>query len=246
MRKLSSWARHHRHAARIIIIVGHLVLGLLAFYLSRLLQVELSPSLAYTAVILFLITCLVYPSRQTRTRLRKSVAYRWQKTCDFILLVLAFFMTFSIAGSSFFSRLSPGQFVYGATMPAMQDKKPGAEEILASLAYRDKHSLTRSEKRILKKEFRNQLKLYTKAKLQGHKEEADKALLIILTIVAAVGLFALLAALTCSIACSGAEGAAIALLILGSAAIVLGVVLVINSISKRPKKEKVNSTTFNH
>lgn len=61
--------------------------------------------------------------------------------------------------------------------------KPGAAEILTSLKENPGKKLTREEKKILKKEFYKQLKIYAKCKLTHDKEGGDKALLILLTII---------------------------------------------------------------
>lgn len=99
--------------------------------------------------------------------------------------------------------------------------KPASEEILASIHENGKVHLTKQEKRILKPEFRKQLKLYAKAKLRGDKSSGEKALLIILTIIAALRLLYLLAALACSISCGGADALAVIVAVLDTAGIVL-------------------------
>jgi hypothetical protein len=116
--------------------------------------------------------------------------------------------------------------------------KPTAKQVLSSLSYRDKNSLSRLEKRILKKEFNHQLGVYAKSKLRGNNEKAEDAALIILTIVAALGLMALLAMLVCNLSCGGADAAAVLVGILGTAAIVWGVVVIIKRINRKSKIEK--------
>ena len=119
---------------------------------------------------------------------------------------------------------------------------PSAEEILASLQYRDKSSLTRQEKRILKEEFKKQIKIYAVAKITGNKDGASKAVLIILTIIAAIGLLTLLAALACSLSCNGSDAAAVIVGVLGAAAIIWGTIVLVNRISRGPKKKSGNPT----
>ena len=102
--------------------------------------------------------------------------------------------------------------------------------------------MTRAEKRILKAEFKKQLKIWTLAKISGDKEEGDKAGLLILAIVGAAGLFFLVAALSCSLACNGSDAAAIVVLLLGTAAIVLGLLAVIRSINRK-KRQKTEIKT---
>ncbi|MEI9806500.1 MAG: hypothetical protein WDO16_00750 [Bacteroidota bacterium] len=94
--------------------------------------------------------------------------------------------------------------------------------------------LPKKKKRVLKQEFKDQLKLYAKAKITGKKQEADRSLLIILTIIGALGLLYLVAALACSLSCSGAEVAAAIVGVIGVVAVVLGVIFIIKAINKRP------------
>ena len=89
----------------------------------------------------------------------------------------------------------------------------------------------------MKQEFKTQLKNYVAAKLSGNKAGGDRAGLIILAIIGALGLLYLLAALSCGIACNGAEGLAIAVLILGTAGIIWGLIAVIRAIKRGRKKE---------
>jgi hypothetical protein len=139
------------------------------------------------------------------------------------------------SGDISFGSLSP---LFASTPSAINNNKkdPTAEQILASLKYRDKSSLTRLEKRILKAEFKKQLKVWTLAKITGKKEEGDKAGLIILAIIGAIGLFFLVASLSCSLSCNGSDAAAVAVLLLGTAAIVLGLIAVIRSINRKKRK----------
>jgi len=115
-------------------------------------------------------------------------------------------------------------------------EKPTAAAILASLAFRNKSTLTRPEKRILKTEFKHQLKVYVKAKLTKDDEAAKKAVLIILSIIGAVGLVFLLAALACSISCNGSTGIAVLVGILGLVAIIYLLTFAINKIQQHHKK----------
>jgi hypothetical protein len=116
-------------------------------------------------------------------------------------------------------------------------KPPTAEEILASLKYRDKKTLTKQEKKILKQEFKKQLKVFGTATLSGNKKDADNAILIILTIIAAIGLTILLSALVCSISCGGADGLAVVVALLGLTAIIWGSIAVIRRINRGPRNK---------
>jgi hypothetical protein len=117
--------------------------------------------------------------------------------------------------------------------------KPTAQEILSSLqSGRNNKSLTRAEKRILKKEFRHQLKVYVAAKIKGDSSGADQALLILLAIIAACGLLYLVAALACSLSCSGSDAAAVLVALVGTVGVIWLLIYVIKQITHAKKKDK--------
>lgn len=242
MKKISFWARNHRWSARMLIVVGHILLIWLAWYVGsglRELGVQIPSLLLYVFTGFFVASIVCYPSAATRKRVRHAVAYAWQKSCDFSLLLFSFCMMVSIVNNPV-SSLDHFKDVRAASeAPRMsRGEKPTAQEILASLRYRDKSTLTKSEKRILKKEFKKQLKVYAKAKLEGRKADADDAGLIILAIIAALGLLFLLSALVCSISCGGAEGLAVVVALLGTAAIIIGLILVIRAIRRGGRRRR--------
>ncbi|MBI1344389.1 MAG: hypothetical protein GC171_15820 [Terrimonas sp.] len=242
MRKLSFWAKRNPCKSRVIIIGGHLALFLLAWYIgSGLADIDVifPEPLLFLFVGLFWVTAFIYPAKGHQP-ISKNKFYQWRKGLDFSLALLSFLMMTAISNN-----YSPGENsfsakIYAAYTSSLKPKKdhPTAEEILASLEHRDKSTLTRTEKRILKKEFKHQLGIYAKAKLTGNKDTAANAGLIILAIIAALGLLYLVAALACSLSCNGSDGAAIALALLGTAGIVIGFILVINRITRGPKYKK--------
>ncbi len=113
-----------------------------------------------------------------------------------------------------------------------------AQKILLSLENNKHKTLTLKEKKILRREFSRQLKTYTKAVLEGDEKTKNNTGKIILVIVAAVGLTFLLAMLACSIACNGAEVAAVLIMALGLGALIWGSIALINRIKRGgPRKE---------
>jgi hypothetical protein len=122
--------------------------------------------------------------------------------------------------------------VYGSSLR----KAPTALEILNS--GKTKSQLTKTEKRILKKEFYRQLKVFASATVSGDKARAGQAWKIALAIFVMVDLLCLVAALACSLACSGYDGAAIALMLVGFTGIIWGFVAVLKAIKKSKKKQQ--------
>jgi Ca2+/Na+ antiporter len=240
MRKLSFWAKRNPWKSRIIIIISHLFLMLLGWYTGTsffAMHISLPSYLLVFFILYYLVAVLMYPSKEEKKRSNRRWIYLKQKTCDFSLAAAAYGMMVCISNQPgvFFNDF---QKVSGSLIiSSPREGKPSAAEILESLKYRDKSTLSHEEKRILKKELKVQLKNYVVATLKGNKADRDQALLITLAIIAAVGIVYLLAALACNLSCNGNEGAAYLVLILGIAAIVVGLYFVIRSIRRSSKKE---------
>lgn len=234
MKKISLWAKHHSTLAIASIIIIKILLTAIAWYIgSSLIEMNIRiPFIVCIIALTGLVTgAYMYPSRHHSTLL-KNKFYTRQKNCDLVVALCSFIMIGTLVNTN---SVFPFSVSARASTPAISNP-PTAADILSSLEYRDKKSLSKKEKRILKQEFKKQLKVYATAKATGKKEAANKALLIILTIVAAVGLLYVVAALACGLACSGAEGAAIALVLLGTIAIIWGTVAIIRTINRGPRR----------
>lgn len=234
MKKISLWAKHHSMPAILFIIIIKILLAVIACYIGSALvemNIRIPLIVCIIALIILATAAYLYPSRHG-SRFSKKQFYTRQKSCDLVIALCSFIMIGTwVNTNSIFPLSVPVQ----AASPAISNP-PTAADILASLEYRDKKSLTRQEKRILKQEFKKQLKAFAMAKVSGEKDAAEKTLLIILTLIAALGLLYVVAALACGLSCSGAEGAAIALLLIGTIAIVWGAVAVIRRINRGPRK----------
>lgn len=241
MKSLSWWAHTHPRMARCVIVAGHLLLILLALFAGRAMS-DMGWSLPrYILVLLiglYFLFMALYPSKDQRKKAGADWGYIWQKTGDVGILLIGFLMVTWVAAhpNAANSLQTP---LYGAITISKEKEKPTAQEILSSLEHRDKKSLTRQEKRILRKEFRHQIKIYAKATLEHDPETRDKTALIILALIAAVGLTLLLGALVCSISCGGAEGLAVVVGILGLVAIVAISIAVIRGIKRGPRKRRL-------
>ena len=234
MRKLSFWAKQNPWKARIILVIAHTAFLLLALFTGQNLSqsgVQLPAWPLYIFLSMTLLAIFFYPSKKDKTAANRLSFYVRQKTCDVAIMVSAFCTIITISSKDV-SPVYSFEPVAASSSVSPMSKKPTAAEILASLEYRDKSTLTRSEKRILKQEFKVQLKKYAVAKVKGDKAAADNAGLIILTIVGALGLLFLVAALACNLSCSGSGTAAVLVGVLGTAAIVWGVIAVVKAIKR--------------
>ncbi len=239
MRKISLWAKRHPFPAIASIVVIKILLAVIAFYIGSVL-LEMNIHIPFIVCIIALIVlaaaAFLYPSHHL-TGLSKKQFYIRQKSCDLVIATCSFVMIGTLVNINF---PVPGATISSASSVIIS-KTPSAEEIIASLQYRDKSSLTKQEKRILKEEFKKQIKEYAKAKITGNKKDGEKALLIILTIIGAVGLLYLVAALACSLSCNGADVAAVIVVVVGAVAVIWALIAIIKRISKGPKKKEENS-----
>jgi len=224
MKKISCWASTHVNTAVSAIICIKILLIILACYTGLTLyklQIVLPVGIIYPiALSALLVLLVIYPSR-------KKTFYVRQKVCDVILPLLSFVVIMSTVNTAdkvtFYSEARGSSII----------KKQTAEEILAS--GKTGSSLSRKEKKILKKEFYHQLKVFATAKMADDKEGADKALKIILAIIGALGLIFLLGCLVCGLSCGGSDAAALIVAILGLTGIIWGFVAMVKRINRGKK-----------
>jgi hypothetical protein len=241
MRKLSYWAKINPWKSRVLIILSHILLIFLGWYTGEGLAglgIQMPAYWLYLFLVIFIIAAITYPLKKNKVFTGRRLFYLQQKTRDFLLAAATFCMIVSLTNekeNTFY--VSQPAFAIPAASALVIKEKPTATEILASLKYRDKSTLTRMEKRVLKQEFKKQLKNYVVAKIKGNKKESGNAGLIILAIIGAIGLLSLVAALSCNLSCNGSDGAALAVLILGTAGIIWGLLAVIKAV-KRGSGEK--------
>lgn len=234
MRKISYWAKIHPSKAIAVIVLLKVMLAVLAVSLGLQLSnnsMRVPGNLLWLCAVAMILCIVAYPSQKKGRSVRQ---YYRQKTCDFLIGLSSFLCIMTVTNNPQQTGwLSPFSLAHSFTF------KPGAAEILTSLKENPGKKLTREEKKILKKEFYKQLKIYAKCKLTHDKEGGDKALLILLTIIGAVGFLFLLAALVCELSCSGSETGALILAILGTAGIIWATVAIVRNIQKKnqPKKE---------
>jgi hypothetical protein len=235
MKSLSFWARRHIGSARVIIIVSQILILVLAVFIANRLSeqgIQFSPLWIYAGIVLFFVSSFIY----SRLHRNSKQSYAWRKSFDFLLASLGFCLALFLANNlnKPFTSFNDASAAMVIKDPLYQN--PDAEKLLTAFKAGDKTEFTSKEKRIIKKEFRYQVKKYVKAKLTGDKKAGDDAGLIILACVAALGLLALIAGLACNLSCGGSDAAAVILLIVGTAAVIWGLVAVIKSIKRKSKK----------
>lgn len=244
MKKLSYWAASNPWKARIMIAVSHLFILFLGWYTGTALNamnITIPGALLFLFIAYYLVSVFMYPAKEDKKKLGSYKFYIRQKICDFSLAASAWLMIICIANNK---KVQTGFFNLASAASVentVATEKPTAAQILESLKYRDKSSLTKEEKRILKKEFSIQLKKYTLAKFNGDKAAQSNAGAVILAIVLALGLLYLVGAAACSLSCNGNDAAAILVGLFGTAAIIIGLIFFIKGLQKKQNSEKLKS-----
>jgi hypothetical protein len=244
MKNISLWAWHHRGKARSAVVILNILLAALAVYVGRSLS-SLSITIPSWSLLcgigIFVSAAAAYPNGA-------RIRYKRQKSCDLLIAAGTFLIICCLSNmDNPFGLTSP---LASGSNPEKEWIKPGkpgptAQEILSRGQANGKEHLTRQEKRILKKEMKRQLKAYVRAKVSGDKHTAAKALLIIASIAVALGLLYVLAAVACSISCSGSPGLAIFIFFTGFAAVIFGLIFLIRAILRWGKPKTLTGPNLN-
>jgi len=162
--------------------------------------------------------------------------YKKQKLCDVLLLSIAFLMFVCISSDK-----TPVE-TYFRTINTVYASKPILPKDSTFKNYKSLAAFSASIKdengKLLKwKERKKLLKEQVKAiKKSKETSEGGKVALIILSVIVAIGLIYLVAALACNLSCSGSDAAAVLVGVGGTALIVFLLILVIRSITGKKKK----------
>ena len=240
MLQLSYWAKLHPVSARILIVISRCCLFVIAWFLGQQLiaaGIELSQLCIYLLILIFFTACAAYPG------FRSVKNYVWRKTCDGVVATSGFLMVIC-----FSAQLNTPIHVYepaGATVPVTPPgyRYPEAQKLLEQFKSGEKTKFSAKEKRIIKEEFKFQLIRYGKAKITGNKKEGSDAVYIILACIAAAGLLMLVLSIACGLSCNGSDAAAVVVGVLGTAAVIWGLIAVINRIKRGPPAVKKEQPT---
>jgi len=246
--KISIWARGHKWIARFLIAGGLILLsciGILTGILLRDIQLSLPMATMPVIMMMTVVAFIFYPGKHLkRKRINSSlfyIAYFFrQKTCDFFLLFSTFCMIVYIGNRQeiiIFNFWQVKAAVIGRDISKVDTPYKSISEF--SRLMNDKNG------KLLKwKERKKLLKQQVKAIRQSNEtSKGQKIFLIVLSIVIAVGLSLLLAALACNLACSGSEALAIVVAAGGAALVAILLTYVIKKITE--KKVKLRENTEN-
>lgn len=247
MKKLSYWARAHKWPARIIIVAGFILLILLGIVTGQTLsdlQVLLPRAVLLLFICFFLAGAFFYPSKKAVAHHGvKRLSYWRQKTCDLMLAASTFGMVVFLSNQP---KLTFGSFSIAAPVTASSSSLPGDSSMKT---YKPIKAFSASMKdgngKLLKwKERKKLLKEQIRAiKHSAEPSSGGKTALIIVSVLVALGLIALLGALSCTISCNGSAGLAILVFVLGTGLVIFLLLRIISGLTGKRKKEIKNPET---
>lgn len=235
MYNISRWASRNVWAARLLLVSGLVLLTALALFTGNALQVldiNLSPLFFYAAAGLFLVLFLGYPNKFQQYR--TTHFYRFQKTVDALLLATTFILIVCIGNrpSHFIQTVSLAQAatLHSTATTGFEKERPG---ILPTPKMKSIQLVKHPVVKLLQHVHKHFKKL----------NSTQKTLWTILAIAVALVLLTYLSALSCSISCSGAEGLAALVLVLGYGIVIFALARVLRRIYKGPRRKKIISQT---
>ena len=243
MKQISFWAYHHKWTERFLILFSFLVLTCIGLFLGDALLVSkvVVPSLwIYGVSFLFVGVSITYPSKRERS-MYKNFYWR-RKTSDAALVTTTFLLIIAYGNHHQLQRnQSPFHFTYANASEINEHGTSQNEKAIVPSA-KKKPSLIKQWRKKMKENIRTIKREYKDA------TPGERAALIVLSILVALGLLLLVLSLSCSLSCSGSEGAALVVGVLGTALIVFLAVRVIKRINRGKPQKAANepqSTSLN-
>ena len=228
MKQISLWAHNHKCTARLCFLFIYLLLNIVCFFFSEVLYAEglkIPIFISYLLCIPLFVAFILYPSRKEKNRYQSF--YRYQKSCDGVLFGCS--MLLAICGFNHLANnATTTQAVYAAS-----------ENIIILIKPLNKSRLMVKPGHFSAKQWK-QIKTNLKTLRKAYKQSSngEKTALIVLASLVAAFLFILVLGLSCNLSCSGAEGGALAVFLLGTALITFLLIKVIKAINRGPKKKE--------
>jgi small-conductance mechanosensitive channel len=228
MRQISFWASRHTGPARIIIVTCIVLLHILAMSMGDLFEemgYHIPFNLFYLPAAISIYAFVLYPYAADRSRYRSFYVVR--KTFDSLLVCSTFFMLLIGANNARY------------VLPAFEtvNVTGAAASVTIEKPAREKKEKKLSVKNLRKKMIDN---VQTLRKLYRDGTKGEKAALIILSVLVALGLLMLIAMLSCNLSCGGSDVAAALVGLGGTALVVFLFVRVIRGLNRK-YRQKANS-----
>lgn len=229
MRKFSYWSRDHKQSARILIIIGYLILYVTGLFLGDLLHSisgTFNQALILIPIILTLVGYIFYPDKKNKAAYKNF--YITQKLNDGFLIIATFlFLVFTG------NKLNENRG-WNQSASALSIHYPASEISLPNKTVNTKpQSGTKASKT-----FKQRLKALRKVYKESTKTE--KTLMIIGVLLIAALAACGIGAASCSLSCSGNGTASFMVFFVGTPLIIFGAIKLIQRIKRGPKKHKVD------
>lgn len=224
MKQLSYWAKANHRSARFFIVLIYILVNITALIAGSLLwslDIELQGSFLVILALATVSLYLFYPAKASYYK--RKVFHGLMAVCTF--LIITFF------GNQLHN--SNPQLLFLNTTQAVtysngnnQNNIHQPIKIIKEKKFHKKHVRTFLQKLAAKKD----------------RSTAAKILLITLTVIVALALLYILAALSCTIACNGVEAVAVLVAVAGTFGIVFGAIRIIQAILGKERKKKRKET----
>ena len=238
MKRLSFWAKHHVFESRIFIVLIWISLNILGYFSGRLfndLAIEIPVYYLQVSTCIVFVVAMLYPRKRHSSKKSFLQSYNFRKALDFAVASATFIMILYLGNQKDIT-VSGVQSIYAMEFPSYPNKLQRGNDSV----FQNYYAKLIATKSYSKKERNN----YVKQQLHSIKKDKDltktqKKLLIALCIILATGLILGLAALSCSLSCSGMEGLAVLVGLGGTALVILLLFHLIKKIksARNPKEE---------
>jgi hypothetical protein len=249
MKKIADWYLRYKPAFYVLFFSGHLCLLLLAYFLSEeFLKIKYQVSLnrVFEGLIaggIMYAVLFFYGHRQ------QGLLKKIKPQIKFLLGFLSCLASFSIAviyfsgdkNLTFFSSAKASIILLDSSLY----KYERSSTILESISSQDIKVLTGSERRVLKKELKHQIKKYSRHKRANDKEKSGTTFRIIMIIFLALVLLLVLAGVAYVAAYGGTLGLAIGIFIGGLAGIIFLTIFLIKKVNKRNRGQSALAVNVN-
>jgi hypothetical protein len=236
MKAISYWANRHKPTARLLIVFLYVLLNYIGWQTGLLLQerqIIVTETVHFATIVFYLAGVVLYPAKSLKKKWGATNYYLRQKSCDFVLISATFLLivyTGNHAGKFRLSNSASAAAIGFAYPPHDSVKKYKTVTAFAASMKDENGKLLpwKERKQILKQQLRE-------IKKAPELSKTEQSLLIFLFVLLALGLEMGILALSCSLSCSGSEGAA---LLVGLGATTLVIFLLVLSIRAVKKKKR--------
>ena len=242
MKKYSIWSARNPEAARMIIAFCHIMLIALSIVFGIVTyfeDIKISNRFSLVMVLAFSLAYLLYPNRKAKEGLYK---YSWSRRIKHDFVMALSYSCILVAGINQFSFQPLNTSAQDYPVRLMSVNPQIASEVHSHKEVRKENKL---QVKSIKAEIKKQLKsMKAEWKANNPNKSFLKIMLILLILSLAILLWSGIASLACSLSCGGQEGAAIIVFVVGTAAVILLMVIAIRATVRigQPPVQRIEKT----